>query len=155
MATPLPPRGIRNNNPLNLRRSNDNWQGLRTEQNDPDFFQFISVWFGIRAAFICMRTHVNRDSKALIRTTVKREISRWAPPTENNTAAYIKAVCEKANILDDCLVDFSKKNLVCRLLWAMSFVENGQDLPFNYFETSYEMAFNPAYRANNDVQLPR
>lgn len=155
MATQVPPRGIRNNNPLNLRKTADNWQGLRTEQNDPDFCQFISVWYGIRAAFICMKNHVKRDSKALIRTTVKREISRWAPPTENNTAAYIKSVCDKANILDDCLIDFSKKNLVCRILWAMSFVENGQDLPFNYFETAYEMAFNPAYRANSDVQLPR
>lgn len=141
----LQPRGIRNNNPLNLRHSSDNWKGLRSEQSDPDFCQFVSIWFGIRAAFICMKTHVTRDSRALIRTTVKREISRWAPSTENDTDSYIKAVCKKANILDDCLIDFSKKNLVCRILWAMSFVENGQDVPFSYFETAYEMAFNPAY----------
>ena len=30
------PRGIRNNNPGNLRRSKDNWRGLSPEQTDPD-----------------------------------------------------------------------------------------------------------------------
>ena len=28
------PRGIRNNNPLNIRRSKDQWQGLRAQQTD-------------------------------------------------------------------------------------------------------------------------
>ena len=27
------PRGIRNNNPLNIRRGKDQWQGLRAQQN--------------------------------------------------------------------------------------------------------------------------
>ena len=30
------PRGIRNNNPLNIRRSKDQWQGLRAVQTGPD-----------------------------------------------------------------------------------------------------------------------
>lgn len=33
-------RGIRNNNPLNIRRSADHWQGMRDEQTDPSFVQF-------------------------------------------------------------------------------------------------------------------
>ncbi len=28
------PRGIRNNNPLNIRRSKDKWQGLRAQQEE-------------------------------------------------------------------------------------------------------------------------
>ena len=31
------PRGIRNNNPLNIRRSKDQWQGLRAQQTDASF----------------------------------------------------------------------------------------------------------------------
>ena len=34
------PRGIRNHNPGNLRRSADPWQGLATTQTDEEFFQF-------------------------------------------------------------------------------------------------------------------
>jgi hypothetical protein len=32
------PRGIRNNNPGNLRRNSDPWQGLAERQGDVEFF---------------------------------------------------------------------------------------------------------------------
>ena len=44
-------RGIRNNNPLNIRRSADNWQGAREEQTDQSFVQFKSMAYGYRAAW--------------------------------------------------------------------------------------------------------
>lgn len=43
------PRGIRNNNPGNIRRSSDPWQGLAKEQIDREFFKFKSSVYGIRA----------------------------------------------------------------------------------------------------------
>ena len=45
------PRGIRNNNPLNIRRGKDQWQGLRAQQTDASFCQFESLEYGWRAAF--------------------------------------------------------------------------------------------------------
>ena len=33
----MQPRGIRNNNPLNIRRSTDRWEGAREEQKDKSF----------------------------------------------------------------------------------------------------------------------
>ena len=33
-------RGIRNNNPLNIRRSKDKCQGMKALQTDPQFCQF-------------------------------------------------------------------------------------------------------------------
>ena len=33
------PRGIRNCNPLNIRRSRDQWKGLLKVQNDKSFYQ--------------------------------------------------------------------------------------------------------------------
>ena len=48
MTTPNP-RGIRNNNPGNIRRNGDPWQGLAKEQNDREFFTFKSAVYGIRA----------------------------------------------------------------------------------------------------------
>ena len=44
------PRGIRNNNPLNIRRSKDQWQGLRAQQTDASFCQFETLEYGWRTA---------------------------------------------------------------------------------------------------------
>ncbi len=37
------PRGIRNHNPLNIRRSKDQWKGMAEVQNDRAFVQFKSL----------------------------------------------------------------------------------------------------------------
>ena len=42
------PRGIRNNNPLNIRIGNQ-WLGERANPNDPAFEQFVAMEYGIRA----------------------------------------------------------------------------------------------------------
>ena len=34
------PRGIRNCNPLNIRKGKDQWKGLLKVQNDKSFYQF-------------------------------------------------------------------------------------------------------------------
>ena len=45
------PRGLRNNNPLNIRHSASRWQGARVEQTDKAFVQFTSLAMGYRAAW--------------------------------------------------------------------------------------------------------
>ena len=45
-------RGIRNNNPLNVRRSKDKWQGMKALQTDASFVQFETMAYGWRAAFL-------------------------------------------------------------------------------------------------------
>ena len=45
------PRGIRNNNPLNIVQTKDKWQGLREKQYDKRFCEFIDMAHGYRAAF--------------------------------------------------------------------------------------------------------
>ncbi len=44
------PRGIRNNNPLNIRRTRDKWKGMKALQSDAQFAQFESMEWGWRAA---------------------------------------------------------------------------------------------------------
>lgn len=136
------PRGLRNNNPLNIKVSTNEWQGRvpRSLAKDKDFEEFQDIFFGIRAAFCIVRTHIQQDRRLLIRTTVAREIDRWAPPSENATDNYIKFVCEHGVLDEKEVLDFSNKNQLCRLLWSMAHFENGQQLPFNYFERAYEMA---------------
>ena len=92
------PRGIRNNNPLNIRRSKDQWQGLSDVQNDPSFCQFKTLEWGWRAAFMLLtRTYYHTYRLYTIRAIV----SRWAPPNENKTEAYIQAVSRLTGINPD------------------------------------------------------
>ena len=88
-------RGIRNNNPLNIRRSADKWQGLKAQQEDREFFQFESMAYGWRAAFrlLCHTYYKKYGLK-----TIRAIINRWAPPKENNTLYYIRSVAERTGI---------------------------------------------------------
>ena len=89
------PRGIRNNNPLNIRRSADKWQGLKTQQEDREFFQFSEMKWGWRAAFrLLCHTYYGKYKLRTIRAI----ITRWAPPKENDTQYYIRSVAERTGI---------------------------------------------------------
>ena len=91
-------RGLRNNNPLNIRRSGDKWQGLRAQQEDKEFFQFSEMKWGWRAAFrLLCHTYYGKYKLRTIRAI----INRWAPPKENNTSNYIKHVAERTGISPD------------------------------------------------------
>jgi len=81
------PRGIRNMNPGNIRKSDTDWVGLSAEQTDPDFFQFMSPIFGIRAI---VKILLHYQAAGIC--TIPQAINRWAPPSENDTSAYIAAV---------------------------------------------------------------
>ena len=85
-------RGIRNNNPLNIRHSSDQWQGARVEQTDPSFVQFKSMAYGYRAAWKVLESYWNQFYRSKQPYTVSTIIGRWAPPTENDTQNYIRTV---------------------------------------------------------------
>ncbi len=92
------PRGIRNNNPLNIRRSKDKWKGMRAVQSDAQFCQFESLEWGWRAAFwLLTRTYYHKYRLFTIRAIV----TKWAPAVENNTKAYIANVSRLTGIGPD------------------------------------------------------
>lgn len=133
MAQQLP-RGIRNNNPLNIRKGN-NWQGERQPQTDKEFEEFKNLEAGLRAGFIILRNYIQRRPPV---NTIRKIISRWAPASENNTEAYIAAVVKKAELGADVPVKFTDKNRLCRIVWAMCLVECGQEISFGRIENAYE-----------------
>lgn len=87
----LIPRGIRNNNPLNIRISGDAWQGRVSspQQTDKAFLQFTEFRYGFRAALKLLRNYVVIHHCH----SIEQIISRWAPTSENNTENYIRIVC--------------------------------------------------------------
>lgn len=119
------PRGIRNNNPLNIRRSKDQWQGMKKVQSDTQFCQFETLDWGWRAAFkLLTRTYYHQYRLYTIRTI----ISRWAPPNENNTRVYIENVSRLTGIAPDepLGIPSDKPARWIALGLAMAIQENGQ-----------------------------
>lgn len=114
-------RGLRNCNPLNIRRAKTEWKGQCKEQTDRQFVQFKSLKWGFRAAFIILRTYIHKYSLVCVEQIIKR----WAPPTENDTEAYIRTVCEWSGIKRDEMLRFSDSSQMLRLVQAMAYVENG------------------------------
>lgn len=116
------PRGIRNNNPGNLRRTSDPWQGLSTPQTDREFFAFKTATYGIRAL---ARTLIAYQDEHKLRT-IRQIISRWAPANENNTSAYIVAVEKTSGFDADRPLDLHKFEHLSAITRAIIRHENGQ-----------------------------
>ena len=129
------PRGLRNNNPGNIRRSNDQWQGLSPEQTDPQFFQFTAPEWGYRALIKTLQTYRRKHGLQ----TIAELISRWAPANENNTAAYISSVCREMQVPDSYIPDVADKGTMCDLAAAISKHENGVDAVMEDVERGWEL----------------
>ncbi len=112
------PRGIRNNNPLNIRYSiyND-WQGQTG--TDGEYAIFSSAEYGIRAAAKLLNNYVTKYGLR----SVSGIINRWAPASENNTGAYIQAVANKLNVQSNDVLLWPTQ--LKPLLEAMIYHENG------------------------------
>ena len=116
-------RGLKNCNPGNLRRTKDRWQGLRPQQTDKDFFQFIDMAHGYRAMMITLQTYVRKHGCRTMASIIKR----YAPPNENNTSAYLAFVCNEMGVPTTFEPDLRDKATLCALASAMSRMENGVD----------------------------
>ncbi len=116
------PRGIRNNNPGNLRRTDDPWQGLTPGQPDKEFFTFKSEVYGIRAL---ARTLIAYQDNHRLRS-IRQIISRWAPANENNTGAYIDAVAKSTGFDPDRPLDMHRFDYISAVVKAIIQHENGQ-----------------------------
>ena len=118
------PRGIRNNNPLNLRVGN-NWKGEVSQPTDHAFEQFTEMKWGVRAAFIVLRNYIVRHKL----NTIEKIIPRWAPAKDkNDTAMYIKTVAQRTHLKPNEIICFDNTCQMIALLLAMCFVENGQEI---------------------------
>lgn len=101
MPTPLP-RPVRLNNPGDLERVDGQiWLGQADDQRDPRFVCFRTPEYGFRAMAITIRTYYTAHGLR----TVRAIISRFAPPTENDTEAYIAGVARRCGVGADDPID--------------------------------------------------
>jgi hypothetical protein len=93
-------RGIRNNNPGNLRNFNIPWQGkIPVNQNTDykkEFDQFTEVKYGIRAMLRDLTNDIDKG-----KNTIRKLISAYAPPSENDTQKYIDVVAKAVGLAPD------------------------------------------------------
>lgn len=131
------PRGIRNNNPLNIRHNRaDLWRGRASSQTDPDFVQFGAMVYGIRAAYIIMFRCQQKDPAM----TVSQLIHHWAPTTENNTKGYLDFVCARLRLPGDYQLRNLAKYQWVTLASAMIRYENGKSVDEAEIVTGLDMA---------------
>lgn len=116
------PRGIRNHNPGNIRRSADPWQGLSKDQNDAAFFQFAAAKWGIRALARVLIAYQDRHGLR----TVRAIIARWAPPAENKTSSYVDHVAAQLGVGADEPLNVHDYRTLRALVEAIILHENGQ-----------------------------
>ena len=130
------PRGYKNNNPLNIRITNTDWQGKVTPNTDGAFEQFIDMAHGYRAALITLRNYIKKYGL----NTVRQMITRWAPPSENNTESYITNVCQNSGLTADETIDMNDRDKLTRMVYAMSISENGyRDKAGNNIAQRYDL----------------
>lgn len=118
------PRGIRNNNPGNIRNSDAaDWKGEvpASAKKDRSFEEFKDMPHGYRALMKLLRNYWSLHGCR----TISDFINRWAPRTENDTAAYIKTVCREMQVPTTYEPDVNDRATMCNFAAAISLVENG------------------------------
>ena len=114
-------RGLRNNNPGNIRINGDLFEGEIIPSKDKSFKQFRTMPYGYRAMFKILRNYINNYKL----DTIRKIITRWAPPSENATEAYIKAVSDYSGIGSDEPIHTDDRLAMIAIVAGMSRVENG------------------------------
>lgn len=110
-------RGIRNNNPGNIRwDEKTNWLGM-VGQDDKGFIVFDTPEYGIRAEAKILKSYARRGV-----ITLENIISTWAPPIENETESYIKSVAARTGL---SRFDVVAENNYPLLIEAINYHENG------------------------------
>lgn len=114
-------RGVRNKNPGNIDRNATRWQGMADDQSsDPRFIVFKAPEWGIRAMARTLMTYQDRHAC----NTIRKIVNRWAPPVENNTEAYIKAVALAVGVKPNEPIDVDRMDVMLPLVKAIIAHEN-------------------------------
>ena len=121
--TPNISRGMRNNNPGNLVRTNETWKGKVpfSQSTDTHFEQFTELRYGIRAM---MRDLISDIKKG--KNTIQAIINEYAPAFENNTVVYINSVADALGISKTAPVELSE-DVILALAKIITRIENGKD----------------------------
>lgn len=128
-------RGIRNNNPGNIRVSKDQWEGMTGD--DGAFVTFDSPESGVRALAKNLQSYGRQGYDS-----IEKIINRWAPPSENETQSYIDSVVSATGIPATKSLDLSNPDTLSALAQAISFHETGSRYNPEVYQKGVARALN-------------
>lgn len=131
-------RGLRNNNPGNIRYSAIKYLGEIDPSKDTAFKQFKTIVWGYRAIFMLLHTYSRRHSLK----TIKGMISRYAPQSENDTDGYVKAVSLWSGIQPDRVLNTLDGSVMIPVVSAISRMENGIAAIKSDVESGWQLFIN-------------
>jgi hypothetical protein len=114
-------RGIRNNNPLNIKKGN-NWKGETAVSSDPIFETYTDPKYGFRAGAILLKNY----QRLYGLSTVRELINRFAPSSENNTNNYVAFVAGQMGVSENQSLDLNDSSTLAKMMHAMSVMEVGR-----------------------------
>lgn len=129
------PRGLRNNNPGNIRKNNIVYQGEVVPSKDDAFKQFTTMAYGYRAMFTVLYAYQKKYGI----NTISDAIIRYAPAIENHTTAYIDAVSEWSGVPATSHITTTNGDVMIPIVAAMSRVENGVDANMAEVEQGWKL----------------
>lgn len=117
------PKGIRNNNPGNLRDTGTAWNG-RIGQDASGFIKFSSPFYGLRAA---ARNLYNYRKRGV--GTIAGIAQLWAPASDgNNVNEYAQGLSNETGINSDAFINLSDPTVLAGLVKGIVRNENGTNL---------------------------
>jgi hypothetical protein len=137
------PRGIRNNNPGNIRLSGVKWKGQKLRQVDTAFIEFDAPVMGLRAL---MRLLLNYHLRYGL-DSVESILNRYAPPEENATDHYIHSVCREIGVKRREALNLKDPGTLIKLAKAIVRHENG---PKDWYGD--ELYTAAAYATGKEIQ---
>lgn len=120
------PRPVRNNNPFDIDNG-PHWQGLMPTDKLTDvqkherFAVFATPEDGFRAGVILLHNYKHLYGA----DTIRKIISRLAPPNENNTAAYEEAMTRYLGVGVDAPLDINNYATMFKAAKGITHVESG------------------------------
>lgn len=133
-STAVLARGVRNNNPGNLRpNSNFRWNG--EIGSDGGYVVFSTMELGVRASYINLRSYFTNGFD-----TIDKIIARWAPSADNNPEeTYAAYVAEKTGFDQTEKLVFNSVTAE-KLLSAIFRFELGQNIPAETIKAGIALA---------------
>ena len=120
-------------------------------QTDREFVQFQTMAYGYRAAWKTLDTYCLRFRRERKVYNIRTIIARWAPPSENDTDAYVRAVVRLSGLggnenipRPDRYHNLDRLEKTARLLAAMTCVECGipwKEVDWEAIWQGYDLAY--------------
>jgi hypothetical protein len=130
MSADEPTRGERNHNPGDIERGVIVWLGQLpdSQATDERFCQFDTPLHGIRALCRVLVNYQRLDGAR----TLAQMVQRFAPPPENDTAAYLGKLCATLGLAPDAAPDLTDPVELARVARSFIVEEQGRCIYDDY-----------------------